>query len=361
MIWIYFPMEIHMKLKLILCLLVLCSYQTISAQDKPAIRDTDRIRVAEAFRLNTVVDDRIWKGWAKTPFAILLVTPEYEVLIRHPKPSPDFTLLGYDSLLKSNVYFRKRKFPTRLLATAPFIQGSSLPVIVVGQAENTEVKTSTAWVVTLFHEHFHQLQYTQPTYQAGVEALNLTGGDKSGGWMLNYAFPYDKQQVQEQFAALSKLLVEAVNATGREERATKLAAYLAARQHFEQTLSQDDYKYISFQFWQEGIARYTEYRVAELAASKYKPSKEYRALKDFTPFAQVANETRERIIKQLLTEQLGESKREVVYPFGAAEGLLLDSINPSWHGRYVVDKFDLNKYYRHPQIATTTLKTGGEK
>jgi hypothetical protein len=349
-----------MRIKL-LAIVLLLSFQGVSAQVKPSIPDVDRIRLAEAFRLSGTVGDRVWKGWSKTPFAVMLITPDYEFLVRHPQPSPDFQLLGYDALLKGNVYFRKRQFPMGLLATAPFIQGSSLPVIAVGQAENTEAKTSTPWVVTLFHEHFHQLQYAQPDYQAGVEALNLSRGDKTGMWMLNYAFPYDRKEVQEQFSALSKLLAEAVNAAGEEDRATKLAAYLEARRQFRQTLGPDDYKYLSFQFWQEGIARYTEYRVAELAAERYRPSKEFRAQKDYKTFAQVAQATRERIINQLLTVRLGESKREAVYPFGAAEGLLLDRVSPSWQSRYFVDKFDLGEYYGDSQAARATLKTGGAK
>lgn len=350
-----------MKAKLIALVLLLLFIGGVSAQDKPSIPDVDRIRLAETFRLSKVVDDRIWKGWAKVPFAVMLITPDCEFLIRHPQPSPDFQRLGYDPLLQSPVYFRKRKFPVRLLATAPFIQGSSIPVIAVGEAENTEAKASTQWVVTLFHEHFHQLQYAQPTYQSGVNALNLARGDQSGGWMLNYPFPYDKPELQQQFAALSKSLAETVNAQSHAERATKLAVYLQMRRQFQQILDPADYRYFSFQFWQEGIARYTEYRVAQLAAAKYKPSQKFQALKDFVRFAQVADATRERIIKQLLTEQLGTEKRVVVYPFGAAEGLLLDSVSPSWQSRYFVDKFDLSKYYPASQNTPGMLRSRGTR
>ena len=318
------------------------------AEVRPTLPDIDRIRLAEAYRLSEVVGDRIWPGWSKTPFAVLLITPDYEFLIRHPKPSDDFTPLGYDSLLQSKVYYRPRQFPTGLLATAPLIKGSMIPTIAVGEAESTEAKTSTPWVITLFHEHFHQLQYSQPTYYENVNALNLAHGDQTGMWMLNYAFPYDRKEVQDEFSVLSKLLVAAVHAQGKADGAAKLAAYLEARRKFQQLLNPDDYKYIAFQFWQEGIARYTEYRVAKLAAESYKPTKEFRALKDFTSFAQVAAETREKIFKRLLTEQLGVAKREVVYPFGAAEGLLLDSVNWSWQSRYFVDKFDPGKYYVAP-------------
>lgn len=334
-----------MRTKLILTIVLLLPFCSVLAQEKPTIPDIDRIRLAEAFRLGETIGNRIWKDWDKAPFAVLLVTPENEFLIRHPKPSPDFTLIGYDPLLKSDVYFRKRTFPIDLLAAMPAIRGSIVSTIVVGQAENTSAKTSTPWIVTLLHEHFHQLQFSQPNYYTDVNALNLSRGDRTGMWMLNFAFPYDKAEVQEQFSTLSKLLADALESKSKSERSMKLAAYLQARQRFQQMLSPDDYKYFSFQLWQEGIALYTEYQVAKLAAAKYRPSREFRALRDFTSFAQVADAIRERIFKQLQTQRLSESQRVAFYPFGAAEGLLLDKVNPQWRNRYFVDKFDIGKYY----------------
>ncbi len=167
-------------------------------------------------------------------------------------------------------------------------------------------------------------------------------------WMLNYAFPYDKKEVQNQFAKMSKLLAEAIEAP-KSERAKKVAVYLQARREFQQMLNADDYRYFSFQLWQEGIARYTEYHVARLASLGYEPSKTFCALRDFTSFEQTASAIHDRIFKQLLTQKLGESKREVFYPFGAAEGLLLDKVNPRWKSRYFVDKFDLRKYFSAAQ------------
>jgi hypothetical protein len=333
-----------MKLKLIVLLIVLLHFPNALPQGKPLLTDSDRTRLAEAFKLGHRISNRVWKDWNKAPFAVLLVTPEYEFLIRHPNPSADFTSLGYEPGLKSDVYYRKRTQRIDLLATFPAISGSMVSTIVVGQAERTSAKTSTPWVVTLLHEHFHQLQNSQGNYYRDVEALNLSHGDQTGMWMLNYAFPYDNAEVQEQFAVLSKLLLEALEAR-RPDRSKKLLAYLQARRNFQRLLTPDDYRYFSFQLWQEGIARYTEYHVAGLAAAAYKPGKEFRALRDFTTFQQTASAIRERIFRQLKTQKLGESQRSAFYPFGAAEGLLLDKVNPRWHSRYFVDKFDLSQYF----------------
>ena len=312
------------------------------AQGKPALSEIDRTRLAEAFQLADQIGDHVWPGWSNTPFAVLLVTPDYEFLLRHPQPSDDFAKLQYDTVLKSDVYYRKRTLPTTFLATFPAIRGSMTSTIVVGEAENTWVKTSTPWVITLLHEHFHQLQESQPNYYADVGALNLAHGDQTGMWMLNYAFPYDRKEVQEQFALMSKLLADTIKSPKAEKTRT-VREYLDARKRFQSLISTDDYKYFAFQFWKEGIARYTEYRIASLAAEKYQPSKEFVALKDYRSFAAAAKMTYDGIFRQLLTQKLGESKREVVYSFGAAEGLLLDQINPRWRSRYFVEKFDLGK------------------
>ena len=199
--------------------------------------------------------------------------------------------------------------------------------------------------MTVLHEHFHQLQHSQPTYYADVNALELSRGDQTGMWMLNFAFPYKDERVKGQFAALGKLLAEVLRAKKKSEFSAKLKGYIQAREAFRQILSPDDYRYFSFQVWQEGIARYTEYRIAESAAKRYRPSKEFRALKDYTPFADVADSLlNKRILSSLPTLQLDKSERLVFYPFGAAEGLLLDRANPKWQSRYFTEKFYVERY-----------------
>jgi hypothetical protein len=272
------------------------------------------------------------------------VTPENEFLIRHPQPSKDFTLIGYDSLLKSDVYFRKRTQPIHFLATFPAVGGIS--TIVIGQAENTYKKTTTPWVVTVLHEHFHQLQDSQPDFYKEVEALNLSRGDQTGMWMLNFAFPYADEKVGSGFSALSKLLAETLQTKNKTDFSEKLAEYLKARREFQQILSADDYKYFSFQIWKEGIARYTEWRIADLAARNFKPDKKFLALKDYKPFKKIADEIlNDEIMASLPGLDLERSERIVFYPFGAAEGLLLDRANPKWQKHYLNEKFFVEKYF----------------
>ena len=323
--------------------IALCFNTHVSAGDNPQLETEDRIRLSEGFRIGEELGDVVWMGWSKAPFAVLLVTPEHEFLLRHPQPSADFTPLGYDALLKSEIYVRKRVFQPNLLATFPAVGGIS--TIVIGQPANTDAKTSTRWVITLLHEHFHQLQDSQPGFYAEVNLLGLARGDQTGMWMLNFPFPYERADVHEQFTVMSRALVGALRATNKKDFHVKLSAYLAARKHFQDILTPDDYKYFSFQLWKEGVARYTEYRIINALASRYSPSKEFAGLKDFTSFADEARVMRDKILKELESIQLSRWKRIAFYPFGAAEAMLLDHVNPKWQRRYFVEKFSLDRFF----------------
>lgn len=379
----FLRLKMNLKTNFVLAVLLLLPAQSVLAQDKrtghkldrqrrlqvigrepslavgllpgakdpePRVPDIDRVRLAESFRIGDKLGNSVWAGWSKAPFAVLLVTPEHEFLIRHPKPSADFILVGHDTLLKSNVYYRKRSQPIHFLATFPAVGG--IPTIVIGQAENTSKKTSTPWVVTVLHEHFHQLQYSQPGYYADVNALDLSRGDQTGMWMLNYPFPYDWMEMHEHFSHLSRLLADALLTKTKPDFSAKLSAYFMQRRELERTLSPDDYRYLSFQMWQEGIARYTEYRMAKLAAGRYKPSKAFRALKDYKPFGEVAQEIGSGILNELRTARLADYKRVVFYSLGAGEGLLLDRNNPRWRRSYFVEKFYLDKYFNPAKFGT---------
>ena len=163
----------------------LMCFRTPHSRPIPEIRYEDKIRVKEAVSISKLYGEKIWKGWDSAPFAILLVTDENEYLINHPAPSEEFTLAYFDSILNTDIYKRPRKFSNNLLATFPAV--GSLPVIVIGLPENTS-RTSVDWIITMLHEHFHQYQYSQADYQASVNSLELSGGDQSGMWMLNYPF-----------------------------------------------------------------------------------------------------------------------------------------------------------------------------
>jgi hypothetical protein len=321
---------------LVFALSVVAAAATAASRDaqQPKLGRGDRIRIAEGRRIADEIE---------APFAILLVTKENEFLIYHPRPSDDFSTLGYDSLLQSDVYVRDRVYGYDLLATFPAVGG--LTTIVIGQTKNTEASHSTRWVITLLHEHFHQWQVSQPDYYPSVDGLDLARGDSTGMWMLNYPFPYEDKAVDEAFDALCRRLHDAVAGMGTHKYQDLLEGYLAARKSFGNMLSDDDYAYFSLQVWQEGIARYTEYMLASKAEFTYRPTSDFENLPDYVPFGSDARATRDRILSQLQGMSLKKLGRAAFYYVGAAEGLLLDHENPGWRDRYFDEPFYVERYF----------------
>jgi hypothetical protein len=307
----------------------------------------DRVRIAEAFRLSDAIGDSLWQGWSAAPFAVLLVTPTREFLFRHPRPSAEFVHVLDDASLGGAVYVRPRVFAPNLLATFPAVGG--VPTVVVGQASQTG-KSSTAWVLTLLHEHFHQLQMSAPGYWTGVSALGLTRGDSTGMWMLNYPFPYDSAVVQARFASAWRALRTSVagSESGGAAAVTPEGAVSALRASLESlraSLAPDDYRYLSFQLWQEGVARYTEYAMAERAAATFTPSAQFLALPDGESFRGIAARLRSGIVGDS-TLDIGTQRRVAFYPFGAAAALALDARGADWRRLYLTAGYSLDPLVR---------------
>ncbi|MEK6756205.1 MAG: hypothetical protein AABZ02_08650, partial [Bacteroidota bacterium] len=142
-------------------------------------------------------------------------------------------------------------------------------------------------------------------------------------------------------------LSDALEARRSDNFEAAVNVYRQAREEFRKVLTEADYRYFSFQVWQEGVARYTEYRIAELAAESYRPGKSFSSLPDYTPYQAEADTLREGIPKALPFLSLAGLKRVAFYPFGAAEALLLDAVNPVWRSVYFKEKFYLEAYFGH--------------
>ena len=328
-------MRLVSQMRTFLSILMLTT-AAFSQAPSPEIPVDDAVRINEFYRLATQIQDQVWPNWSQVPAPLLIVTPDEEFLTHHPSAPKDFMPAG------NAFYVRPRQFPTNLQATFPAFGPPS--VIVIGQPKNTNSKISTPWLITLMHEHFHQLQNVQPGYFEAIQNLGLSHGDTSGMWMLNYPFPYEKPEVTRSFADLRDVLLSAVNESDKG-KAKKLAQeYIRERKRFFAQLSPDDRKYLNFQLWQEGIARYTQIKSAE-AAAQYQPTAEYKALADFESFSAYAAKARSETLNELKRANLSEWKRTIVYSFGAAEGLLLDRLNPKWKDEYFKHLLSMDSFF----------------
>jgi hypothetical protein len=311
-----------------------------TSQQFPKMRVEDRIRIHEAEFLCKKFGNQVWPGIARVPFTIMLVCDTTEFLINCVKPSPEFRSAGFDSILNTEVFVRRSMNPDNLLATFPAINGQNC--IVVGTPEKTGL-SSTAWIITLLHEHFHHYTYQDPHYYKDLDKLKLNKGDKTGMWMLNFPFPYDNASVIKDFTRISKALHDALKSLDSDNFELFLQTYAKARNGFKKGLRADDYKYFSFQVWQEGVARYTEFKFLE-TMQKYKPSAEVQGLSDYIPFEQYKEQMYKDELDKLLNYKLDDQKRTCFYQIGFAEAVILDYLNPNWKKSYLKNKFYMEKY-----------------
>jgi hypothetical protein len=300
---------------------------SVSAIAQSQLPDADRARLVEAARFAGLVRSEVWPGWERTAMPVLLVTDSLEYLVGVAGPAAGFAA-GADTLMGSAVRTRLRQFPPTLLATFPAVGGTN--TIVVGPPERTG-KTPAAWIVTLLHEHFHQWQYTQPDYHTGVERLDLARGDSTAQWMLDYPFPYDDARVGASLRQLGRSLAAALVAPVAR-RANALEPAKAAITTLRSALTPPDRRYLEFQLWQEGVARYIEYAVMDAAATLGDSS-----------YSSMAASARRALVRELGTLDPKRDRRVTFYPIGAAIALVLEDTRPNWKRAYAEHPFMLTE------------------
>jgi len=274
--------------------------------------------VAAVQRIARGPGEALWPGFGGAPFGTLLLERDREVLLCHPTSPPGFAPAGRDPATGCARLERPRsRLPAGLLAAMPLFGPPS--TIVVGTPEAAGVSLAR-WRSSVLHEHFHQWQSALPAYYARVAALDLAGGDETGMWMLNFAFPYTDARTVAAHAAVSRALAEALEARGGRAFRRRLSRYVAARRAFAAAAGARNWRYLEFQLWQEGVARWTEIALGRAAGD---------------PAAAAEADAREReTLAELRSPDLAGQKRLAVYAMGAGEAMLLAECGNGWRARY---------------------------
>ena len=139
-------------------------------------------------------------------------------------------------------------------------------------------------------------------------------------WVLNFAFPYEDPPVVAAFEKASHALADAVMARGTAGFDAAFGRYLAARKALAAQAGERNWRYLEFQLWQEGVARWTEIQLG-----KAYPRSDVRGS---------AAKLEEQTFKELASPDLRGKKREVVYAYGAAEAMLLEACGRPWRSEY---------------------------
>lgn len=289
-----------------------CATTTVSPQVDPSLLRS----IKSAHDQATSIGSKIWPNYDEAPFGLLVTLESREVLFCHGAIADGFSALPSDPITKCDLQERANVFPKNMLAAMPVINGVS--TIVMGTPQSTG-RDEASWTRTIFHEHFHQYQSTFNAYYKRLNELNLSNGDTTGMWMLNYPFPYKDATFN---SSLSKAAHELHDVVTQHDASLQehVSGYLKARQELEASVSANDWKYLELELWAEGVARWTEIEIA-LRSDDHEVAASGDWLKQHT-------------ISSLLALDAPDSGREIVYPYGAAEAMLLDRCNATWRQDY---------------------------
>jgi hypothetical protein len=199
-------------------------------------------------------------------------------------------------------------------------------------------KTLANWVITAGHEMFHVFQAANGSYQKAT-ALEI-GPKDDGTWQLTFPFPYRDADAMRLIhlegylvwlAAQSSNQVDAKYNIGTAVDATRVYRSYLARL----TGDEKAYRYSQYQEWNEGVAAYFEYRLAEKAAAgTYRPTPGYSSFPMVQRYTDLWREAYES--RQFLTKHAGRAtkSRYAFYHLGAGKALALDRVDAGWKKKY---------------------------
>lgn len=302
----------------------------------------DAIRIAEAYNLWRSLGEKIWPGWTEVPMPLLYITPDYEYAIGFPKLLAGFQPHERSTVVNQSIQTRKRVLDQNLSASYPI---ESVQAVVIGTPAALE-KTSAEWVLTASHEMFHVLQYSRGASEK-IKSLSL-GSESDASWQLNFPFPYKDADVMRLIHLQSYPIYLAANSADESEAKYNAGTSVEAVRVYQSLLQRQSpdnkfYKYSQLQEWTEGIAFYTEYKMAEAAANgSYQPTEAFRQLPDYKSYRQVWDESYKG--RMFLVKHAGRTaqSRTTFYHLGLGKGLLLDRLMPDWKTRYFAPNVWLN-------------------
>ena len=251
---------------------ILLFVATMSFGATPPPDPADLVRLDEALRLAETLGPRVWPGFSASDAPIILVRGDFEYLLNTESTAEGFVPLNGQSFRTRPVFVRARTLPPNLLASFPAIGRDA---VVVGTPEATRHAPAT-WTLVICHELFHVYQGQHGMVEK-VARLEI-GPQMDPSWQLGYPFPYDDPRV---IAAMHLLGHETFLALQNPEGDTYGACVVQdAVQNLLDVVNLTAPKtknaaYLEFVVTKEGVARYFEYRLAQLAATNYTPGKAF--------------------------------------------------------------------------------------
>lgn len=318
----------------------------------------DPLLIAEAAEVWSVVatdDNEVWPGWNAASTPLLFYLPDkQDVLINHPNPPEGFVpytgpirFPGGNIALRNGETFIKwdgqntsrtigdvktlvvadtlsnRKMDLKALIEDSRPAREKLAELTYDQLGNDPYDA----LGLIAHEAFHVYQFRKAPGKGGNEGSLRT-------------YPVLSVPNNVGFALEGAALASALRASGPEETRAAAVRWMAIRRDRRSQLSRESIEYEDGTEFNEGLAKYVEYRLTEVLEGR-KPGPAMKWLQGFEGYEDLSG-VRERLIDQMVAHMRGEVNvnndpygtsplRMRLYYSGMAIAALLDKLSLDWH------------------------------
>ncbi len=315
------------------------------------------VATGEVWNVIAKADNPVWPGWNAADTPILIYLPNVQdVLINHPKRPADFT--AYDGPVKSQagaVFVRDGKtiidfdgqntsrdvFGVQTLVVADTLSNRKQDVsYLLSDTRPPDEKTRDltydqlrtnpyGQLAVVAHEAFHVFQHRKAPNKGGNELALAKYPTLSVGNNVGWAME-------------SEALAATLRSKTNEEARAAAVRWLAVRKDRRKDLPPEAIEYEDGTEFNEGLAKYVEYRLFQVLQERTADPQLYLA-HGFRGFAGLSQE-RERLINQVIAHLRGEVNvnndpygaapvRMRMYYSGMAIAATLDRLAKGWHDR----------------------------
>jgi hypothetical protein len=318
----YFRENINMFFVVALLLPSGFVYSQHRTTEIPKLRHEDVEVITEAYHLWKTKGDKVWEGWSEIKMPFIYKKEHYEYWIDFPVTANDVGQF-VEKINGLDVYGQAISGQNGFAAS---MDVNNVQAVVLSSPKITGM-TKEEWIIAAIHEMFHVYQGAEIDRKK-INDLEI-GYGKDASWMLNYPFPYGDTSLNTISHMQGYLSFNIYRSDSFRDNMydcfllkdvlTLYKNYIIGRYGNE-----NDYKYSVFQQSIEGVAKYTEIKMAEIAGTDYVP------LNQDIHFTDVYTNQ----INVVRHCGKGTGGRLTFYYLGLGMCLVLDKIAPDWKNSY---------------------------
>lgn len=271
----------------------------------------DQKELAEIRRIQQRYGNEVWPGFGDARIPIVLYDDRFEYLIGHPAPPSDWTSSG--TLASKSLHRRPAKNPQGFAVKVGNIWCGSFATF---SHMSKQLRFGRDFhIAATLHEMFHAFQA-----QAAPNRFDVA----TKIYSLENNYPESNFELTKDWTREGAILAEAVKAKNERGGLSLIAEFLDFREK-RRRRAKLDASLIDFENqleWLEGLGKYAEVKIIELAAADVRSP----------PIYDLSAATMRRMSDTFqLSGGLGAAKGDLrYYQSGLAQALLLDRVEPKW-------------------------------